>query len=215
MSNSLVFYNLYLLYADEIEIYGNESLLLCKLGRLLLACSRGSGIKFYVLNSRAIPISTYHAKKLKDECLTRRKSFEQAFGIFTHSRPLHVEPDVHFQEDLDGSFSVHLNDPPIKMEDSVDLYNMLRDETQGSRVSIFFDLVKYRDKTDHCVSVYLHDNEKLPPANNYDVVINVTTAGSMLWNIPYYWSVYYTAGTSLEYEPALIRLRKEQLRPLA
>lgn len=212
-----VFHNMFLLY-DRGHIYGNKSVLLKKLGRLLLVYSPTSGgLSCYVLNATDIPISVYHAQRLKDECLTKTKTFKEAFGILIHDRPLTEETDVTFQMGLDGSFSIRFKKDPIKIERGGEFYNMLaREMKEGADrdTCVFFDLVEYKHVKPK-VRVLIHSGTP-PAAQGFDAVINLETAGCLVGCIPYYWEICYDRNIpGIEYNPVLLRLNRETLRPLS
>lgn len=74
------FHGLYLIYKKG-GVYGNSSMILKKYGRLLLTWDSVTGVTCYVLNTPEIPITAYHAHRLKESCLSGEKCCKEAFGI--------------------------------------------------------------------------------------------------------------------------------------
>lgn len=211
---ALTFYDL-LLLTPEGEIYGNENVLLIKLGRLLLFYERTKGVVCNVLNSSDISVGVYLAQKLKEECLAGIKTCAAAFGI-PDTRPLSEEPDVAFQNNLDGSCNITLREDPISLKNGKEFYNALCKELGDNEgFNTFKDLVEMRETKHSRVKVFIYANTPQKAVSGFDVVVNVCTAGSILDAVPYYWDIYYdSAAEGIEYNPVLLRLPKENVRPL-
>lgn len=199
------------------EIYGNENVLLIKLGRLLIVYERTKGVACYVLNSSDIFVGEYVAQKLKEECLSGSKTCAAAFGI-PDTRLLSEEPDVAFQNNPDGSCNITFREDPIPLKKGKEFYNVLSKELGDFQegFSIFKDLIEMCETNPGRVKVFIYAGT-MPPqkAAGFDVVVNVNTAGSILDAVPYYWDVYYDSSSEgIEYNPVLLRLAKENVRPL-
>lgn len=194
------------------DIYGNENVLLCKIGRLLVVCEETKGVVCYVINSSDIPVSPYLAQKLKDECLGGVKTCINAFGI-PDSRLLTGEPDISFQMGMDGTCGIRFKGDPICLggEFYTVLTREMGDEDEG--FCIFRDLVELRKAHPERVKVFIHGG-KSSPKGAFDMTVNICTAGCILDDIPYYWDIYYDATEGIEYNPVMLRLPKDTLRPL-
>ena len=231
-----------MLLDERVELYGNDTVLIQKLGRLLLvADSLLGGVSVYAINTSDIPINAFQVQKLRDECLLGKKTFKMAFGI--HDRNLSKEPDVTFQKAMDGSFTIKFKldlidlDKPgggvynaLSKEMKTDLANVKDGDDGGGhdedtyssgsswwvRANTFIELVKMRLPT---VKVLLHINSNHAlskmTASGFDLVINISKAGCMVDHIPHFWEVYYDISvTGIEYNPIILRLPKEMLRPI-
>ena len=210
-------FNDLLLLTPAGEIYGNENVLLVKLGRILLVFERTKGIVCYVLNSSDISIGVYLAQKLKDECLAGTKTCAAAFGI-PDKRPLSEEPDVVFQTNLDGSCTITLREDPISLKNGNEFFNVLHKELRDNEgFTTFKDLVEMRETNPIRVKVFIYTGTAPPQKvmETFDVIVNVCTAGSILDAIPNSWDIFYDASSKgIEYNPVLLRLPKENVRPL-
>ena len=218
----MYFCNMMLLY-ERGEIYGNENLLLQKLGRLLLVNRKNDGVTCYVLNSTDIPISSYHVYKLKEECLTKHKTFTNAFGIGVTDRLLSGEPEVSFQKSIDGSFGIRLESDPIELDKrGGEFYNALEAELLGGagtgmeHFRTFVEIVEIQN-SNPAVKVLIHNNPNaaMKMTGKYDLILNVDRAGCLVNCIPYFWEVYYdTNMAGAAYNPILLRLCKDNLKPV-
>lgn len=194
-------------------IYGNNNVVLCKLGRLLIVFEHIKGITCYVLNSSDIPINPYVAQKLKEECLGGIKMCKIAFGI-PDSSLLTDEGDIEFQYNVDGSCSIRFKREPVKLQNGVEFYNALVKEVRDDMgFCTFRDLVKIKNTSPNRTKVFIHNGNGVMNLEQFDVVVNITSAGCLLDSIPYYWDVYYDASLEcIEFNPVLSRL--PNLRPL-
>lgn len=209
----LIFKNVVLL-STRGDLYGNENLLLCKVGRLLVVHDRGQ-IKCYLLNAKHAPVVHYTAQKLMEECLAGTRKCADAFRIPDQLR-LSEEPDVCFREGEVGSGDITFNLDPIELKAGrEDLYNLLvrenekKGESGENHFVIFKDMVEMRHSASR-VKVFVHNGTR----SDYDVTINICKAEGMLGSVPYFWDVYYDAssGGGIEYNPALLKLHN--VRPL-
>ena len=230
---------------DEVyEIFGNESMLLQKVGRLLLVADtlNGGGVTTYVLNTADYPMTHYQAKQLREECLTGRRTFKEAFCV--HDRALLREPDVTFQKAMDGTFCIRFKQEPLRIDASGgEVFNALAKELRDDlrnvrdgdgptdrgycerededadspvwweRTNLFIDLIQVRAPR---VKVLLH--LKSPTAalkaseNGFDVVVNIAKAACVIPGLPNFWEVYYDS--SIEFHPVILKLPKESLKPI-
>lgn len=198
------------LLSSRGEIYGNENVLLCKVGRLLVVYDKGQ-IKCYLLNCTHMPVSPYVAQRLKDECLAGTKKCSDAFKVPDKLR-LSEEPDVCFGVGLNGTCDITFSIDPVELKNAGEaFYNLLIKENEEEHFDIFRDMVEIRHSISR-VKVFIH-NGKPPVQGNYDVVINISTAQAVLDAVPYFWDVYYDATSEgIEYNPVLLKL--SNVRPL-
>lgn len=200
------------------DIYGNENVLLYKVGQLLLVYEKGE-IRCYVINSSQLPVLPYTVQRLKDECIAGTKKCDDAFGE-DNKLTIYNTPDVTFRIGTDGTCTITFELEPIELKNGVQFYNLLVKQFQGKDegLNVFQHMVEIRKSNDHSrVKVFLHNGKSHVPTSSYDVVVNVSTAGSILNSIPYFWDVYYdgsSSGEGIEYSPVLLRLSRYNLRPL-
>ena len=196
------------------DIYGNENVLLCKIGRLLVVCEETKGVICYVINASDIPVTPYMVRKIQEDCRAGVKTCREAFGI-PDSRSLAGEPDVSFQVGIDGTCGIRFKEVPIRL--GVEFYNMLTRELKNEDdvFTIFRDLVELRQTHPDRVKVFIHNGNTTTSRGEFDMVVNVRTAGCVLNAIPYHWDVYYDSSDEFEFHPVLLRLPKEILRPLS
>jgi hypothetical protein len=205
-----------LLLTSRGEIYGNENVLLCKVGRLLVVSDKGA-LRCYVINSTNIPVLPYVAQKLKEECLSGAKRCTEAFGVPDKTH-LSDESDVSFRVGMDGTCDVIFKIDPIELKTGGEaFYNLLAKELRDSseeHFNIFRDMVEIRNANPKRVKVYIHNGCHPPNGQIYDVVVNINTASGVLDAIPYFWDVYYNVNEEgIKYNPVLLKL--PNLRPLS
>ena len=213
------FSGIFLLYPRG-GVYGNETRLVRKLGRLLVTWDTVSGVSCYVLNTTDTPISAYNAQKLTELCLSGTKSYKEAFGI--QDTCLHEEPNVEFRKGLDGSFVISLKQEPLLIRNSGEFYKGLAKEIRSTWMCsveedfiTFFDMVSLKsDKSsaaDGKVRVLIHSGESA----EFDVIINIKTAGSMIGGIMNNWDVFYDMSSpTVGCNPLLLQLPPESVKPL-
>ena len=195
------------------DIYGNENVLLCKLGRLLIVYDKGI-IKCYAINSSDIPVAPYVVQKLTDECLAGSQKCSDAFGIHNKSA-LSSEPDVTFSVRVDGACDITFNIDPIEIKEGLGFYNLLVGQLskEEDHFTIFKDMVEIKSKNDSRVKVFVYKDKPPPPAGHrFNVIIHIDTAGCLLDSIPYFWDVFYDT-SDIKYDPTLFKL--SNLRPLS
>ena len=206
----MLFDDVLLLFSD---IFGNQNVLICKIGRLLLVHRKNRAVSCYVLNSS--DVFAYLIQRDKDECLQGSKTCAAAFGI-PDQRSLLQQPDVIFQNNLDGSCNIMFQKEPIAVKNEKEFYNTLCGELKDTeRLNVFKDLVEMRESSPCRVKVFIYarTTTKLPTAE-FDVTINISTASSLLNGIPNYWDIYYDPSESLEFNPIFMKLPKENVRPI-
>ena len=96
--------------------------------------------------------------------------------------------------------------------------NELKDDESGLfNFKTFIELVEIQNSKPS-VKVLIHnDNPEaaLKMIGNYDVIVNIEKAGWLVDCIPYYCEVFYDMNTTgIEYNPVLLRLHKDNLRPV-
>lgn len=232
-------FNDVMLLDEFCEIYGNCTVFVQKVGRLILAANYAAGsfgVSCYALNTTDIPITSYNAAKLREECLTGRKTFKSAFGI--HDRDLSREPDVSFKKAMDGSFGIRFKHDLMELSSpgNAEFYNAYvrevktgvatlgdegPDDCAGApwwlRAMTFVDLVE-SSKIYPRVKVLLTTSGAgaHPPigGDGFDVVINLDAAGSLVNGLPHTWAVYYDAAVvGIGFSPILGRMNKANLMP--
>lgn len=204
-------------------VYGNETKLLCKIGRLLVVHDAHEEITCHVILSPELKIDVYHVQLFIDDCLAGKKNCTETFGVTTDTQSLEDEPGVLFQTSVVGSLNIQFTEPLIDIKESVEFYRILRQESDiVAKHGVFFNLVDFRRTSTtvrNGVRVFLHEGtlesqEKLKHAT-YDLIMNVKTTSSMLTRIAPYWWVFYDATHSnIGSNPLLNRLCLPRLRPL-
>lgn len=225
-----------MLLDERTEVYGNESLMIQKLGRLVLVADStlGSGVSVHVMNTTDAPVDAYQAQRLRDECLMKLKTFKASFGMT--DRCMSKEPDVTIQKAMDGSLTIKLKRPLIDLdtpggevysaieEEIADIAEEMRDNQDKNgfnswclRAVTFMELVKLRTPP---VKVLLHLNAPQKDLTafssaGFDVIIDISKAGFMATSVPHFWDIYYDSSVAgVEYNPVLLRLPKRLLRPI-
>lgn len=225
---SVIVPNLYLLNRHG-EIYGNNGLILKKYGRLLLMWDKVVGMTCFVLNTTEQPFTLYTVHKLKEECIQKRTSCCDAFNIQDIS--LREEPEVSFQFDTDGSFTLRFKQPPLEIQQCHAFCTILEQEIReeavrdngdsGEDLVLFFDLLKYFSDKDVCskvkIWVYTTSSKSLlkEEMKEYDVVLNIDNAGMLLKAVPPNWLVFYdVTDTSISCNPLIYNIQ-DRVRPLS
>lgn len=95
-------------------------------------------------------------------------------------------------------------------------YELKDDESGLFEFKTFIELVEIQNSRP-TVKVLIHNNPTaaLKMSGSYDVILNVERAGCLVDCIPYFWEVFYDMSTTgIEYNPVLLRLCKDNLRPV-
>lgn len=221
-----------MLLDEKTELYGNESILVQKLGRLILVADWAmGGVSVYVMNTSDFPVDAYNAQRLRDECLLGRKKFEVAFNIHDSDNGLSKESGVSFHKAMDGSMTIAFKNPLIDLDvPDAQVFNALNREMTKSlefrknacdatpdwltRAITFVDMVKLNTPKAKAF-LYFDTCNLMSPPKGFDLVVNIARAGFVVKSLPYFWDIYYDSSvTGIEYNPVFLKLPKRLLRPI-
>ena len=230
---------------DEMsKLYGNDTIFLQKLGRLVLVADAVlGGVMVYVMTTPDTPVTAFQAQKLRDNCLLGHATFGSAFAMHKDTRDLLNEPDVTFQKGMDGTFNMHFKSGLINIDrDAGEVYNYLVEEMKNDmvnfldtydsdsndkditephnkwwmRANTFMEAIKIRYPR---IKVLLHRSSvgiSVESREGFDLIINIDKVGCMIDHIPQFWDIYYDSSlTGIEYHPFVLRLPKGVLKPVS
>lgn len=231
------------LLLDEVNgLYANNHYYIYKIGWLVMAHDvAAKSTSLYALTAALAP---YQALKMAEECTAGKTTFEAAFDLNYPVR-LHEEEGVVFQKSMDCSCNVQFAGGAVELsaecfsaihrELQSRLVNMKGDSINGDEVNDrydtavnpwwmsmknFFELVNSSAATDN-INVLLCNSPSRKIGTNvahgqFDVVINVATAGFLVDSLQPHWNIFYDVkNVAVARNPLLRKLNRARLKPFS